>query len=215
MAMRIRLTYAKTAPLRYTGSLDMQRSWERTLRRARLPVAYSQGFHPQPRINQASGLPLGFTSRAEIIDFWLDGDFSVDHVRDALHGAIPPGVELIEVVSIPSQAPSIQSITTSAEYEVALSSPVAIQQIAARIAEVLASEHLPRQRKEKHYDLRPLIETLELVCPEGSDGAFLTMRLAARPSATGRPEEVLAELGLPVEGANIQRTAMLLEPTAS
>jgi radical SAM-linked protein len=214
MAMRIRLTYAKTAVLRYTGSLDMQRSWERTLRRARLPVAYTQGFHPQQRINQASGLPLGFTSRAEMIDFWLDGDFPLEQVRSALKGAVPPGVELIEVVTIPSQAPSIQSITSSAEYEVTLADPVEGDRIATRIAEILASEHLPRQRKEKNYDLRPLIEALELSCPDGNQPVMIKMRLAARPSATGRPEEVLLELGLSIEDASIQRTALLIDPGA-
>ena len=63
---RIRVYYSKTAPMRYTGNLDVHKVWEHTLRRARLPLAYSQGFHPQPRINQACPLPLGMTSRAEI-----------------------------------------------------------------------------------------------------------------------------------------------------
>ncbi len=215
MAMRIRLTYAKTAPLRYTGSLDMQRSWERTLRRAHLPVSHSQGFHPQARIHQASGLPLGFTSRAEIIDFWLDGDFSLDHIRSALEGAVPPGIELIELDSVLAQAPSIQSIPASTEYEVTFALPLAIEQIAEKVSAVLASEHLPRQRKEKQYDLRPLIEALEVSCAEEGDRTVLRMRLAAREGATGRPEEVLAELGLPIEGASILRTAFLLNPSAS
>ncbi len=59
---RLRLTFAKTAAMRYTGHLDLHTTWERTLRRARLPLAYSQGFHPQPKIQLASALPLGFTS---------------------------------------------------------------------------------------------------------------------------------------------------------
>jgi radical SAM-linked protein len=193
----------------------MQRSWERTLRRARLPVAHSKGFHPQARINQASGLPLGFTSRAEIIDFWLDEDFSLDTIRTALEGAVPPGIELIELASVSSQAPSIQSIPASAEYEVTFASPQAIEQIAEKVSAILASEHLPRQRREKEYDLRPLIEGLEMDCAEDSQRAVLKMRLAAREGATGRPEEVLAELGLPFEGASILRTAFLLDPTAS
>jgi radical SAM-linked protein len=213
--MRIRLTYAKTASLRYTGSLDMQRSWERTLRRARLPVAHTKGFHPQARINQASGLPLGFTSRAEIIDFWLDGDFSLDQVRTALEGAVPPGIELIELASVLPQAPSIQSIPAAAEYEVTFASPLAKENIAEKVSAVLASEHLLRQRKEKQYDLRPLIEALVVDSAEDGHRTVLKMRLAAREGATGRPEEVLAELDLPIEGASILRTAFLLDPTAS
>ncbi len=66
--MRLRIDYAKTTAMRYTSNLDVHKSWERTLRRARLPLAYSQGFHPQPRIHQASPLPLGLISQAEVID---------------------------------------------------------------------------------------------------------------------------------------------------
>ena len=69
---RIRICYAKTEPLRYTSNLDVHKVWERLLLRARLPLAYSQGFHHQPRINQAAPLPLGFTSRVEMVDIWLE-----------------------------------------------------------------------------------------------------------------------------------------------
>ena len=66
--LRVRITYTKSGGLRYTGNLDMHKIWERTMRRARLPLAYSQGFHPQPRINQASPLPLGMVSQVEMVD---------------------------------------------------------------------------------------------------------------------------------------------------
>ena len=70
--MRIRVTFSKTYHMRYTSHLDVHRTWERTLRRARLPLAYSQGFNPRPKINLAAALPLGFTSDCEIVEFWLD-----------------------------------------------------------------------------------------------------------------------------------------------
>jgi radical SAM-linked protein len=64
--MRLRITFSKTGSLRYTGHLDLQTVWERTARRAGLPLAYTQGFHPGPRIQIASALPLGFIGHAEI-----------------------------------------------------------------------------------------------------------------------------------------------------
>ena len=70
--MRLRITFSKSGALRYTGHLDLQTTWERTLRRAGLPLAYTHGFHPGPRIQIASALPLGFIGRAEIVDIWLD-----------------------------------------------------------------------------------------------------------------------------------------------
>ncbi|MDP3186130.1 MAG: TIGR03936 family radical SAM-associated protein, partial [Anaerolineales bacterium] len=64
----MRITFSKTGALRYTGHLDLQRIWERTARRAGLPLVYSQGFHPQPKIQIAAALPLGFSGRAELVD---------------------------------------------------------------------------------------------------------------------------------------------------
>ncbi len=61
--MRARITFSKQGALRYTGHLDLHRLWERAMRRADLPLSYSQGFHPQPKISLASALPLGFASR--------------------------------------------------------------------------------------------------------------------------------------------------------
>ena len=122
--MRIRIDYAKSDLLRYTGNLDMQRSWERTLRRAHLPVAYSQGFHPQPRINQAAALPLGFTSRQEIVDVWFDQALPVEEVDAALRKAAPPGVEITSVVEVDGHEPSIQTRVLAAEYTVIFAGPV-------------------------------------------------------------------------------------------
>ena len=68
---RLRVTFSQTGALRYVGHLDMVRTWERGLRRAGIPLAYSGGFHPGPRFYFASGLPLGATGSAEIIDVLL------------------------------------------------------------------------------------------------------------------------------------------------
>lgn len=78
--MRLRLTFAKTDAMRFTGNLDLHRTWERTIRRAGLPLAYSQGFHPQPRLNLASALPLGFTSQFEMVDVWLENEMPLEQI---------------------------------------------------------------------------------------------------------------------------------------
>ncbi|MCB0240184.1 MAG: TIGR03936 family radical SAM-associated protein, partial [Anaerolineae bacterium] len=70
-AQRLRVTYSHQGPLRYVGHLDVVRTWERALRRAEVPLAYSEGFNPQAKLQFASGLPLGTTGRAEIMDVLL------------------------------------------------------------------------------------------------------------------------------------------------
>ena len=83
---RIRVAYTKGSSLRFTGHLDMQRLWERLLRRSRLPVRYSQGFHPRARLNLASALPLGFISEAELLDFWMNEPLPLEEVQQRIEG---------------------------------------------------------------------------------------------------------------------------------
>ena len=101
--------------MRYTGHLDLHRAWERTFRRAHLPLAYSQGFHPQPRLNLACALPLGLTSQCELLDAWLETPQPVDQVFTALVKAAPPGIQITHIEEITERLPALQTQVTSAE----------------------------------------------------------------------------------------------------
>ncbi len=230
--MRLRITFSKSGALRYTGHLDLQTIWERTVRRAGLPLAYTQGFHPGPRIQIASALPLGFIGRAEIVDVWLldnvgaglsapqgytsvqGGDGPRPYV-DLLQPAAPPGLTIISVEQVDERGPALQTQVTSAVYEVALLDPVDEKELAERLAAMLEAESLPRERRRKQYDLRPLIEEISISpCPFPSGrgaGVRVFMRLAACEGATGRPEEVLDILGIQVEMARIERVRLILK----
>ncbi len=207
---RFRIEYSKMDALRYTGNLDMQKVWERYLRRATLQVAYSQGFHPQAKIQQACPLPLGFLSEVEIVDIWLDDDqVDAQGLMRALLNTPQPGIEIKSVEAIPLNSPALQSLVASAEYAVELLEPEAGADLPARLQRVLDAAALPRQRRKKTYDLRPLIEGLSLEQPDGTSLPRLQMRLAAREGATGRPDEVLLELGLEPAQARITRTSLI------
>ena len=92
--MRLRITFSKSGALRYIGHLDLHSLWERTVRRAGLPLSYTQGFHPGPRIQLASALPLGFIGCAEIVDLWIDETPGLSDLpyKDILQSAAPPGL---------------------------------------------------------------------------------------------------------------------------
>jgi len=192
---RLRLTFAKTAAMKFSGHLDLHRAWERTLRRAGLPLAYSEGFNPQPRIQLASALPLGFTSECEVADVWLETSQDLDATRAALEQAIPPGIVLRVVTEVPERGPALQTRVIAAEYRVVVTSTLSPEEMDERSAALLAAPEIRRVRRDKEYDLRPLIESLERV---GVDelGYVLLMRLAAREGATGRPEELVDALEL-------------------
>ena len=207
--MRIRITFSKLGALRYTGHLDLHRLWERAARRAELPLAYSQGFHPQPKLNIAAALPLGFSSRCEMLDMRLEHDIELDGLKERLQETLPAGIQLASIEQVDERAPALQTQVATAEYEVTLSDPstslgVDVADLKRRIDSIMGSESIIRERRGKTYDLRPLIESLEL-SPEGK----ISMRLRAREGATGRPEEVLDVLGIAFEGTRIERTRLI------
>lgn len=202
--MRVRLTFTKQGALRYTGHLDLHKIIERSIRRARLPLAYSQGYHPQPKINLAAALPLGFSSRAEVMDIWLDGD--VEDIVSNLQANVPPGLTILDARPVDDRVPSLQSQVMGAEYEVKITETGSASGLIEKVASVLESESIPRVRRKKAYDLRPLIEEMTL---NANDQLF--MRLSARAGATGRPEEVLAVMDIPVEDVRIERTKLLFK----
>jgi radical SAM-linked protein len=208
--MRLRVTFSKTGSLRYTGHLDLQTIWERTARRAGLPLAYSQGFHPGPKIQIASALPLGFAGQAEIVDLWLSGDSipRTEELKERLQAAAPPGLGVSSVEPVDERAPALQTRVDLAEYEVTLLEEADEADLEKRMTALLAAESLPRQRRGKDYDLRPLVASLELR-PGDGPGVRISMRLAAREGATGRPEAVLDELGIPLEAVRVERTRLI------
>src|SRR5512143_1504284 len=106
--MRVRLTFSKTGALRYIGHLDLQTLWERAARRAGLPLAYSHGFHPQAKITFASALPLGFSSRAEVMDLRLLDDMELTRLPTVLKAALPDGITILDVSQVDEAEPALQ-----------------------------------------------------------------------------------------------------------
>ena len=203
---RYRITFAKTEAMRFTGNLDLHRAWERTFRRAGLPLAYSEGFSPHPRLTLAAALPLGCVSENDLLDAWLAADVLDETVLSDLGRAVPPGLAVQSVARPDSREPSLPAQVVSAEYSVRLDDPPSPHDLETRRASLLSAAHLPRQRRGKDYDLRPLVEGLEV----RDAGQGLWIRLAAREGTTGRPEEVLAALDLDPARALCRRTRLHL-----
>lgn len=203
---RLRIRFEKNEHMRYIGHLDLFKAWERTFRRAHLPLAYSQGFHPQPRLHLASALPLGFTSQCEVLDVWLEDELPIEEVGTALEETMPPGIKIGAIQLVDLRQPSLQTRVISADYEITLLEPV--PHLDQDLRALREADSLPRQRRGKAYDLRPLIEALDRL-PDGSDNhPRLYARLTAQEGATGRPEELLGVLGIPVENARVHRTRL-------
>lgn len=204
--MRIRITFVKQGPLRYTGHLDLHKLWERAARRAELPLAYSQGFHPQPKMNMAAALPLGFSSRCEVMDIKLEHDIPLDNLPTRLNSTLPSGLQVVGIEQVDEREPALQTQVRAAEYEVTFTESIDHSELERKIDSVMELQTIPRERRGKMYDLRPLLEELRLL----SDGK-LFIRLTAREGATGRPEEVLDVLGIAFEETRIERTRLIFQ----
>jgi radical SAM-linked protein len=209
--MRIRITFAKDGALLYIGHLDLHKMWERVTRRAGLSLAYSQGFHPSPKIQLAAALPLGFSSRCELVDLWVEGEADLARIPGSLTEAVPPGLRILNVAEVDEKSPPLQTQILSAEFEAVLSGDKNSGELDKKLSTILQADSLPRERRGKAYDLRPLIEELKLLNPDSDGKVRLFMRLIAREGATGRPEEVLDALDLPLDGVRVERTRLIFK----
>jgi len=205
---RLRVTFAKGESLRYISHLNLMRAWVRALRRAGVPLAYSHGFNPRPKVTFASPLAVGFTGEAEIMDIVLTRPVALRHFIQRLQPHLPPGLEIKAVEEVYHKLPALPTQVRAAEYRVTVEG-VEPEDVQRRIEALLAQERLPRRRREREYDLRPLI--LALWVETGEAGVAVGMRLRASPQGgTGRPDEVMDALGLTEQVRGIHRVRLVL-----
>ena len=217
---RLRITFTRDERLKYIGHLDMARTWQRIVRRANLPLAYSEGFNPQPRMSFAAALPVGCTSDHEELDLVLSPPRAIDEVQAQLARALPPGMELISIAEMPLSAPALQMQLAAAEFEIAVAGEETIAPLRERVAQFNAAAEVLRDRRGKVYNLRPLVQALSidpahaLSAEQGRAGradraVIIRSRLQATPEGTGRPDELAAALGLDPAVVKIKRTNLL------
>jgi radical SAM-linked protein len=218
VVQRLRIRYAVEGPMRYVSVLDQGRIWERLLRRADIPLAYTQGYNPRPRLQLGTALPVGYGSDCEFIDLFLSAPMAPEALTNAIISQLPPGLEVHAVQEVPLKAAAIESQVREACYEVRVwtdeaSADDAGARIQRAIDILLARTEIPRQRHKKgrlaDYDLRPLILDIRYHLQHDSCH-LLIMRLRAGPQGSGRPEEVLDELGLADGRYRIQRCELVL-----
>ena len=201
LRQRWRIVFRRGEEARFLAHLDAMKLWERAFRRARIPVAQTEGFNPRPRIVFAAPLPLGLLAEREIVDLVLCERLTRHDLRVRLERDLPTGFGLVDLYDIWVNAPSVASQLASATYRVDLAGASG-DEIFRAIDGLLDADRLDRRRlKEKktvEYDLRPLVLGVDIVRWDDDDGGRGTIRVGVRHSqdaGTGRPEEVVAVLG--------------------
>lgn len=209
----LRIRFSRGEEIKYISHLSLMRLWERALRRAEIPVAYSEGFNPHPRLSLAAPLPIGVTSEAELMDLILRKPLSPYSLICNMDQQLPSGIDILGVQQMPLGIPSLQSQLRYAEYRVEVKANRSLEEMQKEIITLLRTEHLPWQHMRdtglRRYDLRVLIGHLWVV---GWHGSIFTlgMRLRCDNQGSGRPEQVTQALGLADYPDSIHRTRLLL-----
>jgi radical SAM-linked protein len=186
---RLRVKYAKRGRARFTSSRDFSRALERALRRAGVPMAYTSGFSPHPRISYANSVPTGAASEAEYLEVGLAEPCDPDKVRTALDAALPPGLDVVEVVLAPPKA--LADVLTGSRWRIDVTGlPTAL--LEAAVTRFLTESEVKVERMTKtglrEFDAREPVISLEV------DGSSLVLVLA-HSTPLVRPDDVLIALG--------------------
>jgi len=210
---RLRIRFSRGEELKFISHLDIMRLWQRVLPRAGIPLAYSEGFSPHPRMSLAAPLPVGVTSQAELMDLFCTRWVSPHLFTTAVNQQLPPGITILQVYAVAPTMPSLQSQVSYTEYEVEIETERDKQDIESALASLLSAKQLPwhheRDTGTRSYDLRALIDELWLTqWHKGS--CTIGMRLRCDSSGSGRPEQVAAALGFSYP-RSIHRTKLILK----
>lgn len=189
---RYRLCFSKNNAMKYISHLDLQRTFDRALRRASVPVAFSQGFNPQPRLVFAAPLAVGIEGRNEYFDLYLESQWNEGMLKKVLQEQLPEGLEIKATLPVDPLAVPLSALVEAALY-VALF-PAFPEEQEFSFTAILEAKEIIVTRKgkkgSKEVDIRPFIYHLET--KRNSDNIWLFMLLATGVTGGARPEEVLA-----------------------
>jgi radical SAM-linked protein len=206
--MRIRLRFAKLGKVRFTSHRDVARMWERALRRLELPVAYTEGFSPRPKLSFGLALSTGHESMAEFLDVELREEPDLDALPGQLSAQLPVGIDVTAAAPLAPGTPSLQEDVSSCTWRIeALGLDPAGAD--ALVEAALAADELiitrTRKGKEVTDDLRPAVLTVRTIGPTPA-GTELEAELLVHPRSV-RPAELLLALRPGLEEGRVLRTA--------
>ena len=205
---RLRVTFGKHGSMRLLSHLDLIRLLDRAVRRAALPVAFTGGYHPGPRISPASALSLGATSSGELVDFELTEKMDITNFRQRLTEQLPPEMPVYSAEEVPVKSPAATKLLEQAEYYISLvpTSPSAPRQTADQVTsipweqwqawvdqvlstETILAEHTSKSGKMRQVNLRDRLSQLSLVSPSQHPeaGMHLTQTILSEVDPSNSP----------------------------
>ncbi len=208
--MRIRLKFSKFGKVRFTSHRDVARMWERAVRRSGLPMAYSEGFNPRPRLSFGLALSTCHESQSEYLDIDIDPEradqMDMAELLSTLTQHLPDGLAAIGAEVITRKTPSLQQAVTSCTWQIDVTDTDE-ETAAGAAARALAADELvvTRQRKGKEVtdDLRPQLIGIDIIGPT-EDGVRIVAELGTKPRSI-RPSELLSVFEPPLRERRVTR----------
>lgn len=225
----VRIAFTKQGKVRFISHRDVARAFERAFRVEALPLSFTQGFSPRPKVSFGLALSVGHESEAEYLDVELATPIPLEPLPSRLSRALPEGIDVVAVQALADRAPALQEAVGAVEWEIEVlgASPgvdAGPDAVAHRIEHVLAATELPltRQRKGKTTtdDIRPAIRRMRVLgavepAPHAGPGAsgtgtLINAELATRPTSL-RPAELVAVLGPQWHEGRVRRIRQWIE----
>lgn len=216
--MRIIANFHKGEALRFLSHLDIQRLVQRAMRRAQLPLRYSQGFNPHPLLSFASALSVGYTSDAEWLDAKFDGGIPVETFMQRVNSALPDGLRIMRAREIEEGMSTLTALMQMASYRVCLQPDTncTASQLQAGIDTLLGGPIMVEKRTKggmKTVDLRPMVVSMEML--DSSEAAAVLCVEGVLNASGGLNMELLMQAYLRICGViggyHIHRTAIKLD----
>ncbi len=204
--MRVRLRYTERGKVRFLSHRDLARVWERAIRKAELPIAYSEGFSPRPRLHFGLALSVGHESDSEFLDIDLREDVDVAELPSRLTPCLPDGVDVTAAAVVADNEPALQAVVTSVTWSFALDCDAVeagdrLERLLGRDEVVLTVQ---RKGKDQQVDLRPMILDASVRGGVGAGAVELRVDLATSGRSV-RPAELLAAFEPPLRADRVCR----------
>lgn len=220
---RYYLEFSKSGYIRYTSHLDLQRLFKRTFKHLGIPIEYSKGFNPHPRMGFAQPLSLGYSACHEYLEFYTSEPIRLDFISRELKDAMPEGLDILKVDELNIDAKSLASIVTSAVYTIILplSYRARHEDIEETVKSYLDQDKIiakKREKKTKKYvdkDIKNQIRSIDVEKIDGRIG--LVAKLDSGSSSNLSPEQIISsfqefsQLYLPREDIDVIRNEIIFD----
>lgn len=213
--INVRIKFTKENEVKYISHLDLMRTFMRAIRRANIPIAYSEGFNPHPEMSFGAPLSLGVVSMAEYVDIKLEQELDLEDIIASLNLFMPKGIKVLGAVKLPDSFKSAMALITHARYTIYVSVEKAdLQYVRSKLVEFLNQESIigkKRQPKKnfaiKEFDIKPMILEMALEGCENDTCVFTCLLLSG--SQSNLNPEILIQAFVEYAGIDVKRIKIL------